>query len=608
MESPWRRLRERRIFQWTAAYLAGAWLLVQVAHLLGEQFGLPLSFLRGLTAVLATGVLAVLVLAWYHGEAGRQRVSGPELVMLAAIMTMAAASVALVRGGADPGSPMVARADAGLELATLPSRERSIAVLPFANMSDDRDNEHFSDGLTEELLMDLARTTNLRVISRTSVMRFKGGELGVRQIGDELGVAYVVSGGVRRSAERVRITVQLIDARTDQHVWAERYDSDWTDIFAIQREMSTRISAALRAALPAGSEGDAESGQLVSRRTDNAEAYQLYLEGRYLFHNRFGDDGTERLNRSVELLRRAVEMDPSFAQAWGALALACASFSGQPGALLTQAEGAARAHEASMQAIAVDPRLADPYVARGMVYARQLRWAEAERNFLQALSAEPQNAYAHDWYGTLLVTVGRSAEAERVLRRSAELDPINASTLHWLADALRNMGQLDESRVHAQRSVDLGLFGSTIGVYIYHVQRREWDAAVAYMEAAFRTRGYPYSHIRPVVAAIDDPRRVAAADAAVRAARDSSSGMRTLYPAFYFDLDAPDLVFAAVDSLIGEGLGLYAFWRFWEPQLSRLRNHPRMKDVAQRAGLVAYWREFGWPDLCRAERDSFTCS
>jgi len=604
MEDLWQKLRERRVVQWLLAYLAGAWLLVQVVHLVGEQFGLPLGMVRSVTTGLAVGALAAVVVAWYHGEQGRQRVSGPELLMLCGILIIAASSIAMARGQSEPTTG-VALATGAAGLPSFPaSRERSIAVLPFANLSEQRENEHFSDGLTEELMMDLARLTSLRVISRTSAMRFKDTALGVREIGDELGVAYVVAGSVRRDGDRVRITAQLVDARTDQHVWSNSYDSQLVDIFSIQRNIAAQIASSLRAALPLLVRDEGAGTQ----PTHNLQAYQLYLEGKHLYHNRFGAGGADRLARSATVLQQAVELDPRFARAWAALALTSATLapSGR-NAPVDVDDAAARAQTAAAQAVALDPNAADAYVARGMLHIERLRWAEAERSFLAALQAEPQNAPAHDWYGTLLVSVGRSQEAERILRRSAELDPVNARTLHWLADALRNSGKMEESRLQAQRSVDLGMPVSSIGVYLYHLLQQEWEQAITYQEAALRGQRQDPAHIRPLVAAVRDPSltRAALDTAAAVRARDPGAG-RLVY-AFLYDLADPTAALDAMEAMLQEGEGLYSLWRVWEPQLTHVRNDSRFRDIARRTGLIEYWRDYGWPDLCRPDGETFTC-
>jgi tetratricopeptide (TPR) repeat protein len=242
-----------------------------------------------------------------------------------------------------------------------------------------------------------------------------------------------------------------------------------------------------------------------------------------------------------------------------------------------------------------------------MLHVHQLRWQDAERSFLRALEAEPQNAAAHDWYGTLLVSVGRSQEAERILRRSAELDPINARTLHWLADALRNSGRLEESRLQAQRSVDLGMFNSSIGVYIAHLLNQDWDEATRYLESTSEKHGLDPGYVRPLVAAVRDSTLISRSITAAAAFEAKDRRLANIMYAFYFDFASPDPALDAMERMFGSGDGLYSLWRVWEPQATQIRNHPRFKRLAANMGLIGYWRDSGWPDLCRPEGDAFAC-
>jgi TolB-like protein/tetratricopeptide (TPR) repeat protein len=600
-----RRFRERRMFQWALAYLAGAWLLVQVFHVLGQQFDLPIGLLRSVTVLLSVGFLGALVVAWYHGEKGRQRVSGPELLMLAGILVIAGAAVAVVRGdvgvfASDPETDPPREAPGSGSVAE--ALERSLAVLPFANLSDDRENEHFSDGITEELLTDLARMTDLRVISRTSVMRYKGTDLSIREIGRELGVAHVIVGSVRRVADRVRINAQLLDARTDHHLWVESYDRELDDIFAIQREISTRIAAALRATLP-GAEVAVASAPAPP--TDNVEAYQLYLEGRHLFHARTGPDGIENLLRSLEVYREALELEPGFARAWAGLGASYVVLANHGLSPLEPAEAMGMAELALDRAIELDPTVGDAHAARGLLEINRTRWVQAEESLSLALEEEPHHANAHLWYGILLVTTGRSERAEEILLRAVDLDPVNAITLHWLSDAARNAGRLDEGRAYAQRSVDLGLPASGIGAFLYHIHRGEWDEAVGYLEANMEMRGIDPGFVPLLVEAVRSPDLIADATAAMNAVARESPEFEP--QGYLFDLDAPDLIFDGVEAYVEAGRAMFGLWRMWEPQLTHLRNHPRFHQIARRIGLLDYWEERGWPDLCRPRDDGFVC-
>jgi TolB-like protein len=291
---------------------------------------------------------------------------------------------------------------------------RSIAVLPFANMSRDPDNEYFSDGITEEILTVLAPVEGLKVISRTSVMQYKGTTKSIRQIADELDVATVLEGSVRRAGDRVRIAAQLIDARTDEHLWADRYDRNLEDIFAIQTDVAERIVEALKMRLTSR-----EKARIAERPTESVEAYEEYLKGRYFLPKRT----EETIRQAIEHFRHAVEADPSFAQAWAGLADGWALLPSYSQAPVDEAYAEARA--AAEQALALDPGLGEAHAALGM--AARLLWKieDAEREYRRAIELSPGYATAHHWYGTFLSGMGRRDEAIAELRSALELDPLS---------------------------------------------------------------------------------------------------------------------------------------------------------------------------------------
>lgn len=291
---------------------------------------------------------------------------------------------------------------------------RSIAVLPFTNLSADPENEYFADGITEEILTALTKLGDLKVISRTSVMQYKATSKSVRRIGTELDVGAVLEGSVRRAGQRVRITAQLIETETDSHLWAENYDRDLDDIFAIQTDVAERIAGALRVRL-----SPREKARIAERPTESMEAYQWYLKGRFFLAKR-----TERhLERSVEAFRKAVETDPSFALAWVGLADAYAlvplySDTPIPGAV-------AEAQAAAQRALALDPGLGEAHAALGLVADQLWEWEEADREHRKGIDLNPGYATGHHWYGVSLIYSGRLDEAIATLRRALELDPLS---------------------------------------------------------------------------------------------------------------------------------------------------------------------------------------
>lgn len=225
-------LKERKIVQWALAYLAGAWALLQVVALLSEAYAWPASVMRVLPVLVAVGFVAVLVLAFYHGERGAKSVSTPEMVMMTSLLVLAGAAVGWVRisSGAAAPEPTPALASA---FAASVAEQGSIAVLPFADLSPEKDQEYFSDGLSEELLNVLSQLPELRVASRTSAFSFKGKDVAIDSIARALKVRHLIEGSVRKDGDRVRITAQLIDASTGYHLWSETYERDLKEIFAI---------------------------------------------------------------------------------------------------------------------------------------------------------------------------------------------------------------------------------------------------------------------------------------------------------------------------------------------------------------------------------------
>ncbi len=290
----------------------------------------------------------------------------------------------------------------------------SIAVLPFTNMSPSPENEFFSDGVTEEILTMLARVEGLKVISRTSVMQYKGTTKPLPQIGRELGVAKVLEGSVRLVGQRVRITAQLIDAATDQHLWAERYDRHLEDIFAIQSDVAEKIVEALKGRLTPH-----ERARIADQPTESIEAYEWYLKARFLMARRT----SESFRRAQTALEKALELDPEYPRAWSALAILWALMPYYTDA--TVEETAPRAREAAARALELDPDLAEPHAARGMAAMSEWRWDETGREYEEAIRRSPSSATLHQWYGNYLMFRGRPDEAIASHRRAVELDPLS---------------------------------------------------------------------------------------------------------------------------------------------------------------------------------------
>jgi len=327
-----RELQERRVFRVASVYVVTTWIFIQGAIDLFPVFGIPEWATRLLVIVGLVGFPIAIILAWAYQVTGDGVVREPEhtarasrgvrwqldfvvigaLVLLAGFLVFRNQLLELVDfdGRTETTASSTAPAEAR------PARElhpQSIAVLPFVNMSSDRDTEYFSDGITEELLNVLANIPGLRVASRTSSFAFKDSQADIPTVSDKLGVAFVLEGSVRRSGERVRITAQLIDAREDVHLWSETYDRELLEIFAIQDEISGVIVDRLKPTVLA-----ARGGQRTAATTHDAAAYDLYLHGLSAYR----PDDPAALDQSIDFLQRSLERDDGFARAWSALSRA----------------------------------------------------------------------------------------------------------------------------------------------------------------------------------------------------------------------------------------------------------------------------------------------
>jgi serine/threonine-protein kinase len=376
-----------------------------------------------------------------------KRFSGatPSLARLRSAVPVAvdrALTRALASKPADRFESVAAFASALSESAA-PSGLPSVAVLPFVNLSSDPENEYFADGITEDVIAQLSRIRALKVISRTSVMPFKGRTESLREIGAALGATTILEGSVRRVGDRVRIVAQLIDVESDQHLWAETYDRQVTDIFAIQSDVALHIAGALQAELSRD-----ERTRISKEPTTNVDAYQLYLHGRHCYL-RYNEEG---FRKSIEYYNRAIERDGGYAMAHVGLALAYAELGETGGAEPEEAYGRARA--AARRAIELDNQLSEAHCVLGYVrFVSDFDWAGAELEFKRALELSPGNTDANDLYGRLCAALGRYDEAIAFQKRANELDPIINRV--DLATAYLRAGRYEDALDAATRAVDL---------------------------------------------------------------------------------------------------------------------------------------------------------
>lgn len=355
------------------------------------------------------------------------------------------------------------------------SEAPSIAVLPFANMSADPDNEYFCDGLAEELLNALSKIESLRVAARTSAFSFKGKETDIRQIGQKLNVSTVLEGSVRKAGNRLRITAQLVNVTDGYHLWSERYDRELQDIFDVQDEITLTVVDALRMKLLGK-----EKAAVLKRYTDNTEAYQLYLQGRY-HANRLTLQGFQR---AIEYLRKAIEKDPQYALAYAGIADAyyrAATVCLPPGEAFMEVKAAAA------KALELDDALADAHTLFAIFVAHYDRKPlAAESWFKRGIELAPNSVFAHEEYGLYLAKMGRSAEAIVELRRAQELDPLSLVTcvvLGWTYYFARQPKKAKEESSKALE-IDHGFWMAHWTMALGYEQTNQYLEALAELEKA----------------------------------------------------------------------------------------------------------------------------
>ena len=574
----WSTLRQRKLVQWTLAYVAAAWVVLQALALLADVYGWPPVAMRVVAAVLAVGLPVAVVLAWYHGERGAQRASGAELTIIAALLAIGG----LLLWGVERGKPgseysFDAEDEAGRAVEPklysdpgFPTSDRSVAVLPFADLSAAGDQEYFGDGIAEELLNVLTRVDGLSVASRTSSFAFKGKAVAVPEIAAALKVGHIVEGSVRKSGDRLRITAQLIDVATDRHLWSETYERQLTDVFAIQDEIAHAIADALRVSL------NVDAGDRAGTRDE--KAYDRYLSGLYQFNQR-----TEAsLRQALAIFEEATALDPGFARAWAGLSMTYyvlpfyADFDRD--LAFTRAEAAAR------RAVLLDPDSAEAHTAlAGVLSDHGGGSAEAMAAFDRAIALDPKYATARHWKAIELSRAGDLAGGEAELRRALALDPDNLPLRSFLSVNLSLQGRCEESLAEnqalLQRAPDyrnglhqLFLCAAMLG------RAREFLPS---LRRWFEVVGQDPAVAEKIVAGIEDPARRAAAVAALNAIepRLQGGGLRGQVQTLYALLHAGDDVMRIMESQQDAQGTMYAR----SPLYEFLRGDPRFEaEVARR--------------------------
>jgi TolB-like protein/Tfp pilus assembly protein PilF len=441
-------VKRRNVYKVAVAYAVVAWLLMQVASQIFPFFEIPNWAVRLVVLLLIIGFPIALVIAWAFeatpegikrteaADASGQRSRGGAWIYV--VLIGAALSVGLFFLGRYTASRKQT------ESAELPTK--SIAVLPFENLSEEKGNAYFADGIQEEILTRLAKIADLKVISRTSTQQFQSKPANLSEIAKQLGVANILEGSVQRSADQVRVNVQLIKAATDAHLWADTFDRKLTDIFAVESDIATTIAETLQAKLT-GSERSA----IAKRPTANTEAYELYLKGRFFWNKRTGAD----LRTAIEYFNQALGKDPSYALAYAGLAdsydVLHTYGAASPADSMPQAKAAAK------KALELDDTLAEAHTSLAAVFNDyDFDFEQSLKEFERAIQLNPNYATAHHWLSDgPLSALGQFDRAVAEGRRAVELDPLSLVINATLGQDYFTARRYDEAIAQLRKTIEM---------------------------------------------------------------------------------------------------------------------------------------------------------
>jgi TolB-like protein/class 3 adenylate cyclase/Tfp pilus assembly protein PilF len=458
---------------------------------------------------------------------------------------------------------------------------KSVAVLPFKNLSDSKEDEYFSDGITEDIITRLSKIRDLKVISRTSVMRYKTSDKAIPEICQELKVATALEGSVRRSGDRLRIVSQLIDAQSDEHLWAESYDRKMQDIFEIQSDVAQRIATALEAKLV-----PSEKVQLARQGTDNLQAYSLYLKGRYFWNKRT----PENVQKGIEFFERAILEDASYAMAYAGLADAYSALGSIEYGSLSPKETVPKAKSAAETALRLDPDLAEAIVALANIkFTYEWNWPEAERLYKRVIETNPGYAPAHHMYSHLLCATGRLDEAMAEDQRSLELDPLSLIINTQVGMTLYYARRYDQAIQQHRKTVEMDptFLQARLALGLAYERSGNVDAAIGEFQTALAM--VPEL---PVAQAL-----LAYAYAAAGKRSETFKILEVLQQpeirqfvspfhmaVVYLGLDNKEQVFTWLDKACEEHSSYLVYLKV-EPLADKLRSDPRFIAIMEKVGL-----------------------
>ena len=596
-------LKRRNVVRMAGLYLVGAWLLTQVASTVLPMFGAPDWLPRSIVILLAIGFLPALIFSWVfeltpQGLKRDEDVRPEESIapqtarrmnrMIIAVLVLAVAYFAVDKFALNPRREKSA---AGVSASSNAApNEKSVAVLAFANMSDDKGSEYFSDGISEELLTVLQKIPGLHVAARTSAFSFKGKNATAQEIGQKLGVAHLVEGSVRKAGDVVRIAARLTQANTGEEQWSENYTRNLKDVFAVQTEIAQTIVEQLRGQLTGGAanpvtkaEIQAEVRATAKGGTKNVEAHESYLQGRF-FENRHSE---KSVREALAAYQHAVDLDPRFAIAWAGVARThtwIAAFATEGGQKVFDAH-LASARNAIALALAIEPDLPDALNARAWLETSfDFNWSAAIQTVKKGMALAPADPTMLIAAANLEAVIGNQDRAIEIYRKAVELDPVNAQSRSFLAFGLATTKQFAEARAEYARVVELNPSApwAHAGLGLAYLLQNKFEEAATEAQAD----AGEWARLLIVSCARWGQKRVQESDAALTELIKNEADLAAFQIAEgYAYRGDKDKAFEWLERARGQrdpGLGTLRK----DPLLENLRNDPRWDAFLRKMGLA----------------------
>jgi len=572
-------LKRRNVYKVAVAYAVAGWALSQGIAQVLPVFDIPNWVIRLIVLLIIIGLPIALVLAWMFEltPQGIKRTEDVDLVAAAqqpkkrtwifVVIIGALLSIGLFFLGRYSAVNTTA-SPAGIS-------NKSIAVLPFDNLSRDPDNAYFAEGVQDEILTRLAKVADLKVISRTSTSHFKSAPENLPQIAKQLGVAHILEGSVQKAGDQVRVNVQLINAMTDAHLWADTYDRKLTDIFAVESEIAKTIAETLQAKITGS-----EKNSIAKAPTANPEAYELYLKGRFFWNKRTGGD----LRKSIEYLKQAIAKDPNYALAYAALADSYGLLRFYGGA--SPAESIVPATAAAKKALELDDSLAEPHASLGLVATEELEVERAVSELERAVQLNPNYATAHHWLGLALATLRQSDRSVGELKRALELDPLSMIINADLSIIYLYAGRYDAAEAQARKTLEIDSRSFVAHYYLGAVMQLtgRLKEAIPEFQKAVELNNDPYSIAMLAQAyarngQTDEARKLLAhLNEMAKSAEVPEYALATAYTS----LGERERAIEALEHGFAGGNKSYLFLLPGDPFLDDLRGDPRFEALVQK--------------------------